>query len=208
MYMYTKKKSPKLKKRILLGLSACLCLMVGVMSYSYMNRSQPKAKDTPVFAENEMPVIDLPAKAEKAIRPYTVEAKIVLDYFDGSAGDVESISEFEGTYRANQGCDYAFENQEFDVIAIYSGEVSDVKEDALFGHSVTIKTNDISITYQSLKDVTVKKGDKVSQGDIIGKASANIYNKDLQNHLHVVVEKNGTIMDPENIYGLKVSEIK
>ena len=54
----------------------------------------------------------------------------------------------------------------------------------------------------------VKKGDKVNQKDPIAKAGSNIYNKELGNHLHIVVEKNGKIIDPELMYGKSNAEIK
>lgn len=118
------------------------------------------------------------------------------------------MTKFEGVYRANQGMDYSFNKEAFDVLASFSGEVSDVKEDNIFGKSVTITSKDLSITYQSLSDITVKKGDKVNQKDPIAKAGSNIYNKELGNHLHIVVEKNGKIIDPELMYGKTNAEIK
>ena len=111
-------------------------------------------------------------------------------------------------YRANQGIDYAMDNQSFDVVAIYGGSVSDVRDDALFCKTVVIKTGDVTITYQSLADTKLKKGDAVKQGDVISQASTNIYNKDLGNHVHIAVVKNGKIIDPESIYNQKASEIK
>ena len=50
--------------------------------------------------------------------------------------------------------------------------------------------------------------DKVNQKDPIAKAGSNIYNKELGNHLHIVVEKNGKIIDPELMYGKTNAEIK
>ena len=207
VYSYTKKGNKKARQYVLLGFSAVLVLSVGILSYSYM-QNQNKPADQSVFAEAKIPVITLPPTSEKAIRPYNGEGKIVLDYYDGKTGDVESISEFEGVYRANQGIDYAMDNQNFDVVAIYGGSVSDVRDDALFGKTVVIKTGDVTITYQSLADTKLKKGDAVKQGDVISQASTNIYNKDLGNHVHIAVVKNGKIIDPESIYNQKASEIK
>lgn len=100
------------------------------------------------------------------------------------------------------------DDQEFDVLAIFSGEVVDVKEDPLFGQSCTIKSDQLTITYQSLKDMKKSVGDQVSQGDAISLASTNIYNKDLGNHLHIVVEKDGVRIDPEDIYGKSLQELQ
>lgn len=206
MYSYTKKKKFP-KRKMIVGLSALLVVAVAFLSYEY---TLNKEKDTAVFHEDDVPVLTLPATAvkEKAKKPFQVEAKVVLDYFDGSEGEVDSITEFEGVFRGNQGMDYALDNQKFDVTACFSGKVSEVKDDSMFGKSVTITTDDLDITYQSLGETTLKQGDEVKQGAIIGKAGANIYNKDLGNHLHIVTAKAGAIIDPETIFDKTIEEIK
>ena len=168
MYTYTKKKNHR--KVLLIG-SMTLILIAAVLGLSYLMTQRPSA-DVPVSAEETtVPVIALPKEAEKAKRPYKVEANIVLDYYDGQEKDIRDMTKFEGTYRANQGIDYALDDQEFDVLAIFSGEVVDVKEDPLFGQSCTIKSDQLTITYQSLKDMKKSVGDQVSQGDAISLAS-------------------------------------
>lgn len=205
MYTYTKKKNHR--KVLLIG-SMTLILIAAVLGLSYLMTQKPTT-DVPVSVEETtVPVIALPKEAEKAKRPYKVEANIVLDYYDGQEKDIQDMTKFEGTYRANQGIDYALDDQEFDVLAIFSGEVVDVKEDPLFGQSCTIKSDQLSITYQSLKDMKKSVGDQVNQGDAISLASTNIYNKDLGNHLHIVVEKDGVRIDPEDIYGKSLQELQ
>lgn len=204
LYSYTRKTKSK-KKIVTLSLFALLACSVVGLSFLYQN----DVEDVPVVKnEVNIPVIALPSSQEKAARPYKVEAEIVLDYFDGSDSKIANMTKFEGTYRANQGIDYAFNDEAFDVLATFSGEVTDIKEDPLFGHSCTIKSGDLSITYQSLKDMKKSVGDKVKQGEALSLASVNIYNKDLGNHLHLVVENNGVRMDPENIYGKTLEELK
>ena len=63
-------------------------------------------------------------------------------------------------------------------------------------------------TYQSLSEVLVKNGDEIKNGEVIGKAGKNIYNKELGNHLHIVVTKGGQIRDPESVYGKTIEELK
>lgn len=208
--MYCYKKEKKFPKRKMLVFMSCLLMITAAyLTYEYSQTSSSDA--TSVFKEETTPVISLPdttKKEEKASKPFLVNAEVVLDYYDGTDTDVASMTKFEGVYRGNQGMDFAYENQAFDVVSCFSGEVSEVKEDSMFGKSVTITTKDIAITYQSIDDVKVKKGDQVKQGDVIAKAGTNIYNKDLNNHLHMVVEKNGKLMDPETIFGKTVDEIK
>lgn len=207
MYSYTKEKKVP-KRKLIVSLS---CLMVAVAAFLTYEYSYKKdAQDTAVFHEETTPVITLPSSIteEKGVKPFKVEAEVVLDYFDGKESKVDNMTKFEGVYRANQGMDYAFNNEAFDVLASFSGKVLDVKDDSVFGKSVTIENKDLSITYQSLSEVNVKKGDQVKQSAVIGKAGSNIYNKDLGNHLHIVTEKNNKIIDPELIYEKTISEIK
>ena len=205
MVSYTKKKNHR--KALVIGVIAfVLAIIAAGTSYLLAPKEQ---SDTPVSTKNvTIPVISLPATEEKAKRPYQVEATIALDYYDGEESDIASMTKFEGTYRANQGIDYSFNNEEFDVLAIFSGEVVDVKDDPLFGHSCTIQSGDLKITYQSLKDVRFKVKDQVKQGDAISLASTNIYNKDLGNHVHIVTSINDKRMDPEDIYGKSLAELK
>ncbi len=207
MYSYTKKSSHR-KAAVIGAMSLILAVAAAGISYLLVPHDEG-ATDTPVSIEAvNVPVITLPAQSEKAKRPYTVEASIVLDFYDGQTSEIPSMTKFEGTYRGNQGIDYAFNKEAFDVTAIFSGEVVDVKDDPLFGHSCTIKSDDLLITYQSLKDVRFQVKDQVKQGDAISLASTNIYNKDLGNHVHIVVEKGGQFIDPESIYDKSLQELK
>lgn len=207
MYSYTKKKRFT-RRKLIVSLSCVLVVAVAFLSFEYTNR---RKNTTPVFQEDSVPVLALPASdpVEKGKKPFNVDAKVVLEYFDGSEQKVDSITEFEGVYRANQGMDYATEDQAaFDVTAVFSGKVSAVKDDAIFGKTVTITCDDLDVTYQSLGETALKEGDSVKQGAPIGKAGTNIYNKDLGNHLHIVTEKTGKIIDPETVFGKSKQEIK
>lgn len=203
MYTYTKKTS-QAKKRLLFGLSAALLCSVGVLSYSLTNKdAQPE--EQPVFQEEDLPVLQLPNSEETVALPFLVEASVALDYYDGTS-ESPSMTKFEGVYRPNQGMDYTYQEEAFDVIAMTSGTVSEVKEDEIFGSSVTIINGAITITYQSLQNITVKENDTLTQGQVIGKAGTNIYNKELGNHVHIVTEVNGVIQDPKTLFQKPLSQ--
>ncbi len=207
MYRYTKKKNHR-KVVAISALSLVLAIAVATTTY-FFTQDQAGEDDIPVSTDHvSIPVISLPMQEELAKRPYHVEASIVLDFYGERESEVPNMTKFEGTYRANQGIDYACDDTEFDVLAIFSGEVIDVKEDPLFGHSCTIKSGELTITYQSLKDMRLTVGSEIKQGEAISLASANIYNKELGNHVHIVVEKNGIPIDPESIYGKSLAELK
>lgn len=212
MYSYTKRRI-KTKRLFILTLSFLLIFTVGIMSWQFSKKegeAPQQGQEQSVFQEEEVPVLALPdsEKEEKAIRPYKVNAEIALQYYDENNDKADDVTLFEGKYRANEGVSYVYNNEEFEVLSIFSGEVSEVKDDPLFGKSITIQSENLSITYQSLKEVKLAVGDKVNQGDVLSSASTNIYHKDLQNHLYLVVALNGKLMNPETIYEKTLSEIK
>lgn len=149
------------------------------------------------ITRKELPVIN---ELEVIINPYTqadvVVAKGFYDYKGSEEDQEKSITRYEDTYLQNTGVDFT-NNNTFDVISILSGEVIDVKEDETLGKTVTIqhKNNYVS-TYQSLSEVSVKKGDKVSQGKVLGKSGTNQMEKELGNHLHFELSINNQIVNP------------
>ena len=58
-----------------------------------------------------------------------------------------------------------------------------------------------TVTYMHLSSLSVKKGDKVSKGQLIGKSGGSGHGKDraYSPHLHLEVKKGGKYVDPESI---------
>ena len=108
----------------------------------------------------------------------------------------KSILYHENTYIQNSGMDFGLTDT-FDVVAVLDGSVTDVKEDETLGKVVEIKHDNgyVSI-YQSLSEVSVKKGDIITQGQVIGKSGTNELDKDIGNHLHFELYVNGQVVDP------------
>lgn len=212
MYMY-EKKSTKGKAAAVILLTLILILISGFfIANSTLFDKQPVV---PISQQEIVPSLKIPTvelKDEIVKAPYAINAKTVLHYFDKEKSEdilAQAVTEFEGVYRPNQGIDYAYDGKVFEATAMLGGIVKEVKEDAMFGKSVTVETADgLQVTYQSLSQVSVKKDQTISQGDVIGLAGENIYNKDLGIHLHVVVQKDGKLIDPETVVGKKPSEIK
>lgn len=145
----------------------------------------------------EVPVIN---ETIKMIKPYTNEnvtiGKTYYDYKAESKAQESSITYYDGSYIQNSGVDYVLE-ETFDVVSVLNGTVVNVKQDDILGNIVEIKhENNYVTTYQSLSEVTVKKDDIVTQGQIIGKSGSNKLDKDMGNHLHFEVYVNGQVVDP------------
>lgn len=158
--------------------------------------------------DTDIPVVSTDIKIS---RPYTDKnVKIGKSYYDykGKKEDQEnSITYYENTYMQNSGVTYVSKDS-FDVLSILDGTVLDVKEDEILGKTVTIKHDDkIISTYQSLSEVNVKKDDQVNQGQVIGKSGTNKLEKDLGNHLYFELSIDGSVVNPENYYDKKTSEI-
>ena len=145
-------------------------------------------------------------------RPYkNEEIKILKNYYDYKADEnsqINAIMTYKNTYMQSSGICYGG-IEDFDIVAILDGKVTNVKEDEILGNIVEIEhDNNIISVYQSLKDINVKIGDKISKGDIIGKAGTSNLNKDLNNHLYFELIVNGQIVNPEEYFGKTLNEIK
>lgn len=148
---------------------------------------------------------------EKLLKPFSVNAKVERYFFD-LADPIEtqelSILEYKGSYTPSQAMEYTYNNTKFDVIASFSGTVTERKVDPLYGYMVYIKgDNGLTAIYGSLNDITVNVGDKVKQGDVIAKASGNTIDATLGNHLHFALMKTSKILNPNKYYSQLIKNI-
>ena len=111
--------------------------------------------------------------------------------------------------QTKQELDYANKNEAFDVMAAISGTVTKKTNDPVLGWVVTITNSDkISTTYESLSEVSVELNQDVKQGDTIGKSGENVYEADLKNHLHFILQKDDQLYNPEKYIGQTLDTIK
>lgn len=206
-----------LKKSVvysLYGLS--FCLLLGGLVFLEMGNvnktlSDNKTEDSLVsrgLFDNVEKVVN---SKEKLIKPFTDDSvKIVKNYYDYKSDEETqkgSIIYYENTYLQSSGVSYS-NGSSFDVVAILDGTVKEVKEDTTLGNVVIIEhANKIVSTYQSLTDVKVKQGDKVTQGDIISKSGTSNISSDLDNHLYFELAVDGITVNPENYYNKSIDEL-
>lgn len=146
----------------------------------------------PVTTTNE--VFQLPVLDEN-------EVEVVGTFFDYESSkeeQVNSLIRYDNYYHQNKGIDLASEEGEsFDVTAAMSGTVVKAEEDALFGQVVHIEHDkDVVTIYQSLEGLLVEVGQTVKQGDVIGRAGRNLFNKDAGVHVHFEIRKDGVPVNP------------
>ena len=207
------KKSLKLRPFVLPTIYA-LSVLTLIISIYYAANTLKTSNDeyytyvTSAIMDTDVPVI---STKTKIIRPYTnKEVTVGKKYYDYKADQKDqenSITYYENTYMQNSGVNYVLK-ETFDVVSILDGTVIDVKEDDIVGKTVTIKHDDKVVSvYQSLSEVSVKKDDQVTQGQVSGQSGTNKLEKDLGNHLYFELTIDGTVVNPEKYYDKKVSEI-
>ena len=194
-------KKKKLKSYVLPSL--IMIMIAGVFFLTAITSSLSSSDEdystyvSSIILEPDIAVINT---SRKVINPYTdPNVTIGKNFYDykGNAKDQEkSIIYHNDTYMQNSGIDFTNKNT-FDVVSVLDGTVTDVKEDETLGKIVEIKhDNEYISIYQSLSETTVKKGDTVTQGQVIGKSGTNELDKDMGNHLHFEFYVNGQVVNP------------
>lgn len=201
------------KSAIYLMYSVGFVLLVGIAYLIEGAFTQNNFEDDTTYVSDTIfdEVIPVVASDIKIVRPYKDgEVTILKDYYDYQADEAtqeRSIIVYENTYLQSSGVSYGGK-EDFDVTAVLEGKVISVENDEILGTTVQIEhENNIISVYQSLKDVTVKIDDTVSQGDIIAKAGTNNLNKDLGTHLYFELIVDGKIVDPENYFDKSLNEL-
>lgn len=164
-----------------------------------------------VIFSNDTPVISTDTITPIVMRPYLDSdvkiGKNFYNYMSDEEMQKDSIVNYENTYIQNSGIDY-IKNEMFQVISILDGTVISVNNNELLGNTIEIQhdKNLISV-YQSLSTVTVKEGDSVVQGQVLGKSGMCKINHDLGNHLHFELFKEGQVVNPEEYYNKNIKDL-
>ena len=194
----------KLKSFVIPSIAIFLIMLGTFISIVSMKESGKKDEPlenvdfvTGTVVNDNIPVINTTVKV---IKPYTDESvtvgKYSYDYKGTKEQQEKSIIYHENTYLQNSGIDFISQNV-FDVVSILPGTVADVSDNESLGKTVQIKhDNGYVSVYQSLSEVSVKKGDSISQGQTIGKSGTNELDKEMGNHLHFELYANGQVVDP------------
>ena len=117
------------------------------------------------------------------------------------SGDELVKSETLGVWKTHTGCDILCDLGT-DVRSMSAGVVKEIKDDPLWGVYVIVEQdNGLDVQYCGLaKELNVKAGQAVQQGEIIGKTSDTNQCEILQQpHLHVGVKRNGEWIDPLSV---------
>ena len=195
-------------------LTACL---IGAIGFG-LTRIDDKTDNIPSESVNsnieETPVVEedvVVKEEEKLILPFKVNAQIKTYYYDlsddGNTRE-KALVYYNGTYTPSVGIDYFYNNQNFDVVASFSGKVIEKKVDSLYGITLYISNeNGLMSAYSSLTDVKVSVGDIVKQGDVVAKAGSNTINSSMGNHLNFSLLKNDKHINPIGNFSKNIKDI-
>lgn len=196
-------KTRKLRRGLIPGLIGLLLIGISITSIKISGDNNMEEENirneyvTDTIIQSQIPVLN---PKTKIINPYTnasvTVGKSYYDYKADSASQEKSIIYHDNTYIQNSGVDF-ISDEVYDVLSILPGTVINVIDDETLGKTVEIKhDNDMVSIYQSLSEISVKKGDVVSQGQLLGKSGNNEIDKEIGNHLHFELYVNGQIVDP------------
>ena len=196
------KKKIRIKKLPFVLIALFLIPVLTLTFYYQKDLKEEEVVENPPVMQTIKPTVPVVSETKFIMNPYNNSSvKVGRSYYDYQSSEEDqekSIIIYDDTYYQNTGIDYVCD-QVFDIISIMEGTVLEVKESDKTGKEVKIDHNNglISI-YQSLSEVTVKKGDIVSRGQLIGKSGTNELDKDLGNHLHFEMIENGNTVNPNN----------
>lgn len=189
-----------------------LFLVVGIFMTS-KSLNKPAEEEDLNYVSDTIINQEIPVMGEETVikRPYiSTDVKVGASFYDYQASEdtqKNSLIYHENTYMQNSGVDYVAEKI-FEVTAILDGEVIEVKEEELLGKTVSIRhENDMISIYQSLSETPLKKGDKVTQGQVVGKSGNSELSKELGNHLHFELYVKSQVVDPESYFDKKLSDL-
>ena len=185
-------------------------MLAGILlGYNSLVSKVEEAPSTNVAEVDSGPVVETNARTENMKYPFK-EANLNKIQVSQEFYDVEANAEsrekalmvFNQTFTTSSGISLSMNGEEFEVLAALSGKVKQVKLDAFTGNKIVIEhANGKETHYSSVKDIAVKEGDEVTQGQALGKATDNEWNQAAGIHLHFEVLENGKYINPKKLLG-------
>lgn len=167
--------------------------------------SKPAVTSKPAqTAEAEAGVTET-QQAEEVNKPVNTEARNIMPV-EGeishpfSNGELVK-SETLGVWKTHDGCDILCPLGT-DVKSMSAGIVSEIREDPLWGICVVVEQNNgLTVEYCGLaKELNIKTGQEIKEGEIIGKTSDTCQIEIVQEpHLHLGVKQGGKWIDPISV---------
>ena len=164
---------------------------------------KPETSSAPAAEEADAPFDTI--EAEEVNKPVQSEARNIMPVqgevsHPFSNGELVK-SETLGVWKTHDGCDILCPLGT-DVKSMSSGTVSEIREDPLWGVCVVVEQdNGLTVEYCGLaKELSVKTGQEIKEGEMIGKTSDTCQIEIVQEpHLHLGVKQGGKWIDPMSV---------
>jgi stage II sporulation protein Q len=199
-------------------IASAALILTAVLWYQSSNSATDKYdyKSTDIAGKkNQEPAIEVSKTLENFKMPVEkADAAVVKTKFydfNGKAEDQEAALVFyNNTYQPNTGIDVTMKDDEaFNVVAALSGTVTRVEEDAVLGNVIEVEHDKGIVTqYQSVKDIKIKVGEEVKQGQVIAKAGQSLFNEKAGTHVHFEIRKDGIAVNPSDYFEKSVSTLQ
>jgi stage II sporulation protein Q len=199
-------------------IASAALILTAVLWFQTSNSATDKYdyKSTDIAGKkNEVPAIEVSKTFENFKMPVANadEAVVKMKFYDfnGKAEDQEAALVFyNNMYQPNTGIDVTMKDGEsFDVVASLSGTVTRVEEDAVLGNVIEIEHDEGIVTqYQSVKNITIKIGDQVKQGQALAKAGQSLFNEKAGTHVHFEIRKDGVAVNPTSYFNKALSTLQ
>ena len=125
---------------------------------------------------------------------------VLQQFYDVNAtaeAQENSLLVFNQTFETNNGVSIAIDGQPFEIVAALTGTVKEVNLDPFLGDEVVLEHEDGLVTrYRSVKEIQVKVGDVVPQGQPLATTTENDFNPTAGVHLQFEVFENGEAVNP------------
>lgn len=211
-----------MKKRWVLPaiyIASAAIILTGVLWYQTASSNNAankyNYKSTGVAGQtNNQPAIEVNQALENFIMPVQNPDQAVIEKkfydFSGKKADQEAaLVVYNNTYVPNTGIDIGMQDgKSFDVVASMSGTVTKVEQDSLLGNIIEIEhANGVVTQYESVKDIKVKVGDNVKQGEVIARAGQSLFNEKAGTHVHFEIRKDGVAVNPQTYFNKPLSAV-
>ncbi|GHH98751.1 M23 family metallopeptidase [Neobacillus kokaensis] len=198
-------------------IASAAIILTGVLWYQSAGNNTDKYnyKSSDLTGKKNPPAVEVNKGLENFKMPVakTESAVIKTKFYDFNAKAEEreaALVFYNNTYQTNTGIDITMpDGKSFDVTASLSGTVTRVDDqDAVLGNVIVIEhANGIVTQYQSVKEIKVKEGDVVKQGDVLAKAGQSLFNEKAGTHVHFEIRKDGVAVNPSNFFDKPVSAL-
>lgn len=163
-----------------------------------------------IMKEESNPVLN-EVNESKFNRPYVDESVLLYrNYYnknDDNETQINSLLNYESTYMPSTGCMYSSDS-EFDVVTVFPGTVTKIKEDEVLGKMIEVTHNPNLISYYySVDNIKIEENAVLPAGTIIATSSKNKLSEK-NNNLYFEVYFQGKSVDPEDFYNLNPNEME